>query len=147
MDAGLIMSAYRRYDEIGVGDQFPAEPLSFTVAGKTVDAFLAATGDPGDRYQSSIVGGTRRAPSMIASVYLIDLLKARASPPGGIHAKQSIRFHRAVNVGETLKLQASIVEKYVRKDRNYAVSEFEARGTGGDLVASGLITSIWGRDQ
>ncbi|AKH98839.1 acyl dehydratase [Hoeflea sp. IMCC20628] len=140
------MIAYRRYDEIAVGDQFPTQPLSFTVKGEAVDAFLDATGDTGERYRDAGESGARRAPSMIASVYLIDLLKARASPPGGIHAKQSIRFHRAVNVGETLGLQASIVEKYVRKDRNYAVSEFEARGAKGDLVASGLITSIWGQD-
>jgi len=140
------MIAYRRYDEIAVGDQFPKEPLPFTVEGEAVDAFLDVTGDPGERYRDKDESGARRAPSMIASVYLIDLLKARASPPGGIHAKQSIRFHRAVSVGETLKLQAAIVEKYVRKERNYAVSEFEVRGAKGDLVASGLITSIWGQD-
>ena len=140
------MIAYRRYDEIAVGDQFPKEPLPFTVEGEAVDAFLDVTGDPGERYRYTDESGARRAPSMIASVYLIDLLKARASPPGGIHAKQSIRFHRAVSVGETLKLQAAIVEKYVRKERNYAVSEFEVRGAKGDLVASGLITSIWGQD-
>lgn len=140
------MTAYRRYSEIEVGDRFPREPLSFTVTGETVEAFLDATGNPGDRYRSAGEAEPRRAPSMIASVYLIDLLKARASPPGGIHAKQSIRFHRAVNVGEALQLQASIVEKYVRKERNYAVSKFEARGRDGDLVASGVITSIWGQD-
>ena len=140
------MTAYRRYEEIEVGDQFPSEPLWFSVDGEAVDAFLDATADAGDRYRSAGEAEPRRAPSMIASVYLIDLLKARASPPGGIHAKQSIRFHRAVNVGEELQMQASIVEKYVRKERNYAVSEFEARGSDGDLVASGVITSIWGQD-
>jgi acyl dehydratase len=110
-----------------------------------VNEFLAATKDESGLYNDT--GGARRAPSMIASVYLIDLLMARRSPPGGIHAKQAIRFHRPILVGETLGIQARVVDKYVRKERPYVVSEFEARGSDGGLVSSGRITSIWGRDQ
>lgn len=138
------MGSYRRYDEVEVGDVFPAEPLPFAVTGEVVTAFLDATGNPGEFYRGD--SGTGRAPSMLASVYLIDLIKARASPPGGIHAKQAIRFHRALALGETLMLQGRIVEKYMRKERPYVVSEFEARGTDGGIVASGVTTSIWGRD-
>jgi 3-hydroxybutyryl-CoA dehydratase len=138
------MSEYRRYDEIAVGDIFPETPLSFTVSEKVVNGFLAATGNEDALYQ---VGETRRAPSMIASVYLIDLLMARRSPPGGIHAKQAIRFHRPIKVGETLVMQGRVVEKYTRKERPYMVADFEARGSDGTLVTSGRITSIWGKDQ
>ena len=83
---------------------------------------------------------------MIAAVYLVDLLKARLSPPGGIHAKQAIRFHRTVKIGDRLSLQGRVIEKYVRKERPYVVSDFEARTADGELVSSGRITSIWGRD-
>lgn len=137
------MSDYRRYAEVAVGDVFPADPLQFRVDADVVDGFLAATGNEDPRCQ----GPSVHAPSMIASVYLIDLLAARRSPPGGIHAKQAIRFHRAVQVDETLSIQATVVEKYVRKERPYVVSDFEARGGDGCLVATGRITSIWGRDQ
>ena len=139
------MSDYKRYDEVAVGDVYPAAPLSFAVTDTVVDAFLAATGDTSKAYGRN--GESRRAPSMLASVYLIDLLKARASPPGGIHAKQAVRFHRPIAVGETLTLQARVTEKYVRKERPYIVSEFEARGASGDLVSDGRITTIWGKDQ
>jgi 3-hydroxybutyryl-CoA dehydratase len=139
------MSEVRRYDEVHVGDIYPPKPLVFEVGALVVDAFLASTGNESDLYTSN--QGERRAPSMIASVYLIDLLMARRSPPGGIHAKQAIRFHRSVAVGESLAVQARVVDKYVRKERPYIVSEFEARGGDGSLVASGRITSIWGKDQ
>ena len=139
------MTTFRRYDDVRVGDVFPAEPLAFVVDHDVAKRFLAATGDRTGLYDGD--GGTCRAPSMIASVYLIELLKARRSPPGGIHAKQAIRFHRPVMVGETLSIQAHVVDKYVRKERPYVVSEFEARGGDGSLVSSGRITSIWGRDQ
>lgn len=137
------MSGYRRYEAVSVGDVFPPDPLRFQVAPDIVEGFLSATGNDDPRY----AGPSRLAPSMIASVYLIDLLAARQSPPGGIHAKQAIRFHRVVKVDETLSIQATVVEKYVRKERPYVVSDFEARGEDGSLVATGRVTSIWGKDQ
>lgn len=138
------MTQYRRYEEVAVGDVYPAAPLAFEVSAAKVDGFLGATGNDGALYEPE--GSSRRAPSMIACVYLIDLLMARRSPPGGVHAKQAIRFHRPLAVGETLSIQARVVEKYVRKERPYVVSDFEARGADGSLVSSGRVTSIWGRD-
>jgi len=137
------MADYRRYAEVAVGDVYPPDPLRFRVAADVVEGFVAATGNDDSHY----AGASHRAPSMIASVYLVDLLASRRSPPGGIHAKQAIRFHRAVMVDEILSIQATVVEKYVRKDRPYVVSDFEVRGDDGILVASGRITSIWGRDE
>jgi 3-hydroxybutyryl-CoA dehydratase len=139
------MSDYRRFDDVAVGDVFPAEPLRFHVGSDVVDGFLSATGNDSPQHRAG--QGTRAAPSMIASVYLIDLIMARRSPPGGIHAKQAIRFHRGIDVGETLSIQAKVVEKYVRKERPYIVSEFEAKAADGSLVSTGRVTSIWGKDQ
>lgn len=137
------MTSYRRYDDVAVGDVFPARPLTFEVDRRVVEGFLAATGNDSPLYG----GAPGRAPSMIACVYLVDLLMARGSPPGGIHAKQAIRFHRRLETGERLSIQGRVVEKYVRKERPYVVSDFEARGADGSLVSSGRITSIWGKDQ
>ena len=138
MDAGVSASAWRRYEDVAPGDVFPQQPLRFAVTPERVEAFLAATG-------STRPKGDGRAPSMIACVYLIDLLAARQSPPGGIHAKQALRFHRAPRIGEVLSIQARVTETYIRKERPYVVSEFEARGEDGSLVSSGRVTSIWGR--
>lgn len=138
MDTGLKHMPFRRYDDVAVGDVFPETPLHFEVSQEVVDGFLDATGN--EREGAPV-------PSMLASVYLIDLLNARKSPPGGIHAKQSIRFYRSLRIGETISLQARVVEKYVRKERPYVVSDFEALGEDGKLVSSGRITSIWGKDK
>lgn len=139
------MPDYRRFDDVAVGDVFPPEPLRFHVGADVVDGFLSATGNDSPHYHAG--RGSHAAPSMIASVYLIDLIMARRSPPGGIHAKQTIRFHRGIDVGETLSIQATVVEKYVRKERPYVVSEFEAKAADGSLVSTGRVTSIWGKDQ
>lgn len=143
MDAGLTMSDYRSFDSIAPGDVFPPEPLEFVVSDEVVDRFLSATANDGASYARS--DGQGCAPSMIAAVYLIKLLSARKSPPGGIHAKQMLKFHRAARRGETLTVQGRFVDKYIRKDRRYVVADFEARGSDGSLVSSGRVTSIWGR--
>ena len=140
------MTEFRRYCDVAVGDVFPARPLAFDVSQAAVDAFLAATDNDDPAYRTPRPDGTRQAPSMLASVYLVELLKTRGSPPGGIHAKQSITFHRALAVGESLMLQAEVTEKYIRKDRPYVVSQFRACAGDGGLVASGRITTIWGAD-
>jgi hypothetical protein len=134
---------YRRYDEVAVGDVFPADPLRFEVSRAVVDGYLESIGNEDARYE----GDGAAVPSMLASVYLIDLLAARQSPPGGIHAKQSIRFFRRLRIGETLSLQARVIETYIRKERPYVVSEFEVKGEDGSPVSSGRITAIWGKDQ
>nr|WP_293866023.1 MaoC family dehydratase N-terminal domain-containing protein [uncultured Alsobacter sp.] len=140
----MTMQRYRRFDEVEVGEVFPAAPLTFTADGEKVAAFLAATGNDGRLYRDG--EALARVPSMIACVYLIDLLTARRSPPGGIHAKQTLAFHRPLRLGETLSIQGRVTEKYVRKERPYVVSTFEAHGEDGSLVSSGQVTSIWGRD-
>jgi 3-hydroxybutyryl-CoA dehydratase len=138
------MTGYRRFDDVAVGDVFPPAPLRFTADAGKVAAFLAATGNDGALYRDG--DALARAPSMIACVYLIDLLAARRSPPGGIHARQALKFHRPVRLGETLSIQARVTDKYLRKERPYVVCDFEARGGDGTLVSTGQVTSIWGRD-
>jgi len=137
------MADYTTFNEIAVGDRFPETPLQFDVTESRVRDFLNATGNTDPAYGPE----SGRAPSMLAAVYLVDLLKARNSPPGGIHAKQSIRFSRALRVGERLSLSGEVVEKYVRRDRPYVVSGFTAADESGAVVACGTITSIWGRGE
>ena len=55
-----------------------------------------------------------------------------------------LKFHRRLRIGETLLLQGEVKETFVRRDRPYVVSDFEARDETGALVASGRVTSIWG---
>lgn len=141
------MSAYVRYDNVDIGWKFPAEPAEFAVTDAVVDKFCSATDDRSGLYEVPPDGGVRRAPPMIAAVYLIDVLKARGGPPGGVHAKQNLAFHHALHVGDLLRTQACVTDKYVKKERRYVVAETETRNQRGEVVATGVITSIWGPDQ
>src|SRR3712207_8908089 len=60
-----LFRSFRRYDDVRVGDVFPAEPLAFVVDHDVAKRFLAATGDRTGLYDGD--GGPCRAPSMIRS--------------------------------------------------------------------------------
>lgn len=141
------MSNPLRYDDLEIGWLFPAEPSRFAVTDAVVDKFCAATEDHPGLYDTPPDGGARRAPPMIAAVYLIEVLKARGGPPGGVHAKQQLSFHKVVHVGDELLTQGRVTAKYVKKERRYVVAETETRNQRGEVVASGVITSIWGTEQ
>jgi 3-hydroxybutyryl-CoA dehydratase len=139
------MDDFTRYDDVLVGDVFPKSPLAFQFDEAVVAAFRSVVSADDDVGKNS--GERKTVPSMIAAVYLIDLLAARRSPPGGVHAKQAMKFHRPVRMGEILSIQGTVVDKYLRKERPYVVASYEARGEDGSLVSTGIITTIWGKDQ
>ena len=111
------VSAYVRYDDVEIGWLFPSEPARFDVSDAVVDRFCAATDDGSGLYDTPATSGRRRAPPMLAAVYLIEILKARGGPPGGVHAKQKLDFHKLIHVGDTLKTQGRVIEKYIKKER------------------------------
>jgi len=126
----------RRYTDLQVGDICPPEPARFEVTQAVVTAFRHATQD--DAVDPST------APSMLAAVYLIEVLQSRGSPPGGVHAKQSFKFHRRIAVGDMLLTSGTVTSKFLRKDRPYVTMSFETHDAQERLVASGLTTSVWG---
>ncbi|MEM9682147.1 MAG: MaoC family dehydratase N-terminal domain-containing protein [Pseudomonadota bacterium] len=141
------MADYLRYDDVEIGWLFPAQPADFVVTDEVVSKFCAATADGSGLYEAQDDGSPRRAPPMMAAIYLIDILKARGGPPGGVHAKQQLSFHRVIHVGDVLQTQGRVTDKYIKKERRYVVAEAETRNQKGQLVATGVITSIWGREE
>ena len=67
-------------------------------------------------------------------------------PPGGIHAKQQFKFHRPAYIGETLFTSANVLKLYERKGRHYVEMTTETRNQDGELITSGMITRIWGKE-
>jgi len=138
------MPTYRRYSDVAIGDLFPPSPSAFAVTDAVVDAFCAATGEPSRRHGPLGSGGRRPAPPTLAAAYIMDVMRARGGPPGGVHAKQKFTFFRAPEVGDVLFSQGRVVEKFEKKGRNYVVASTETRDAVGALVCTGVITSIWG---
>ncbi|PCH84033.1 MAG: hypothetical protein COB26_07730 [Piscirickettsiaceae bacterium] len=141
------MSDYVKYNSLVEGDVFLEPPPSFDVTAERVDKYIASTNDTTPELSNVNAQGKRMAPPMLAAVYVIEALRTRVGPPGGIHAKQQFKFHRPAMVGETLLTSATVLKVYERKGRNYVDMTTETKNQDGELITSGMITRIWGKES
>lgn len=140
------MTAFRRYDDIEIGDRFPDQPAVFEVKAATVAGYR-------DLVEASLIEGEAgptddgQAPPTLAAVYIRPAQDALNGPPGGVHAKQSFAFHAGVHTGDRLETTLEVVEKYERKGRRYLVSATRTLNQSGACVTTGRITQIWGQER
>lgn len=135
---------YRKYDDLEIGQMFPDRPAVFHVDEAHIRGFRAILRDA---VRDDVASQGDVAPPMLAAVYIRPAQNALNGPPGGVHAKQSFRFHAAVEAGDVLSTTLQVLEKYERKGRRYLVSETRTSNQHGTLVATGRIVSIWGRED
>ncbi|MEW5011674.1 MAG: MaoC family dehydratase [Cycloclasticus sp.] len=140
------MTNYVKYASLVEGADFLDPAVSFQVSKDVVDKYISSTNDLTPELQVEDDNGGRVAPPMLAAVYVIDALRVRVGPPGGIHAKQKFKFHRPAKIGETLLTTAKVSTLYVKKERNYVEMTTETRNQDGELITTGLITRIWGKE-
>jgi len=140
------MTDYVKYASLVEGADFLNPAVSFEVTKEVVDKYISSTNDSTPELQVQDEKGDRVAPPMLAAVYVIDALRVRVGPPGGIHAKQKFKFHRPAKIGETLLTTAKVSTLYVKKERNYVEMTTETRNQNGELITTGLITRIWGKE-
>ena len=140
------MSDFVKYASMAEGDDFLNPPPTFEVSLQAVEKYIAATEDSTVQLGELDDAGDKIAPPMLAAVYVIDALRTRVGPPGGIHAKQQFKFYRPAKIGETLYTSAKVVKLYERKGRNYVEMSTETKNQTGELITSGVITRIWGKE-
>jgi 3-hydroxybutyryl-CoA dehydratase len=113
-------------------------------------AWQQATGDDCPIYhdtettRASSYGGPIVPPGL-AFVYLSDCIQdlLRDKPPGGIHARQQLKFHQPVRPGDVLTTSLSVRDKYLKRGRKYVEFETQTVNQAGQTVLTGLRTSIW----
>ncbi len=138
------MADYTPFKELEVGRVFPDPPADFQVTDAQVEAYLAATGDATAIPREE--AARRPAPPTLAAVYMLEALAHLRNPPGGIHTKQRLTFHRPAYVGDRLTTEVRILDKYVKKRRNHVVMEVETQNQDGELIATARISRIWGKE-
>tara|TARA_R110002072_G_scaffold93607_4_gene207371 strand:- start:1135 stop:1560 length:426 start_codon:yes stop_codon:yes gene_type:complete len=141
------MNDYVAYKSLVEGDEFLDPPPVFEVTQERVEKYIHATGDTTAELKEQDEMGRQLAPPMLAAVYVIEALRTRVGPPGGIHAKQHFKFHRPAIVGERLYTTAKILRLFIKRERQYVEMLTESRNQTGELVTTGMITRIWGKGE
>jgi len=139
------MNEYVAYESLVEGADFLQPAPAFEVTQERVESYIQATGDQTKQLENTLVSGERIAPPMLAAVYVIEALRTRVGPPGGIHAKQKFKFYRPAKIGETLFTKAKVLSLYEKKGRQYVEMSTETKNQTGELISTGIITRIWGK--
>jgi 3-hydroxybutyryl-CoA dehydratase len=134
-------------NEIEVGHNF--SPLVFPIDEDLVAKYADAVedNDPLHRDPSYARRAGYRgivAPPTIAALYVLKAYRTDAlPPPGGVHFRQRFKFHHPIVAGDVLRVQASVVDKFVKKGRQFLVIESTARNQDGVPVVWSESTSFW----
>jgi acyl dehydratase len=119
--------------EVYVGRDFGG--YEYDIAPAIIENYIAATGDDNPWYRGSSSLGGPLAPALILHSavfrthewYLPNLF-------GNLHARQQWEGFAPIRVGEKLHTRAVIVERYVKRDREYVVNECLVLNAQGRLV-------------
>src|SRR5208282_2283750 len=101
-----------------------------------VEQFIAGTGDDNPWYRGESPLNGPLAPALIlhSEVYR-DLSWYLPNIYGNLHARQEWDVFAPVSVGERLRTRGAIVERYLKRDREYVVNEALVFNAAGRLVS------------
>ncbi len=121
----------RTFDEIAVGETASA---TRTLTRDDVALFAALSGDLNPTHSGSLDLGTVH--SMLGGALTSGVLGTKLPGPGTIYVGQSLRFHRQIQLGDTLTTSVTVTEK--RPATGTVVLDCECRDDKGVRVMSGL---------
>ncbi|MDP3936937.1 MAG: MaoC family dehydratase [Deltaproteobacteria bacterium] len=123
-------------DEVYVGKDLGGQEVAITA--DLADRYGAATGDRHPFYTEGPPGEGPIAPSLI----LVNEVYAHPgwyleNVFGNLHAKQEWEIFRPIALGETARTRCTVVDRYIKRDRDYIVNESHVIDGQGRLSCRG----------
>ncbi|MGO9451006.1 MAG: MaoC family dehydratase [Candidatus Binataceae bacterium] len=121
-------------DERFVGRDYGA--FAYDITPEAIAKFIAGTGDDNPWYRGESPLGGPIAPALILydAVYR-DLSWYLPNIYGNLHARQEWEIFGPVMAGERLVTRSLIVDRFVKRDREYVVNEVIVSNAAGQLVS------------
>ncbi len=126
------------YDKLFVGRRL--KPFVYNVEAEKVKEYVNAIGEDWGFYlEHGII------PPTMAAIYTLAANRTEGPlPPGSIHASQEFEFLLPARIGNSLVTTATVVEKYLHKDKKYAVLEAVTVNELKEVVVRAKTVGIWG---
>ena len=120
--------------EVVVGRDFGG--IAYDITPALVATYIAGTGDDNPWYRGQSPLGDALAPALIlhSAVYR-NLEWYLPNIYGNLHARQEWQLFAPVKVGERLTTRAVIVDRYLKRDREYVVNEVIVTNAAGQIVS------------
>ncbi|MBN1383107.1 MAG: hypothetical protein JXA41_15690 [Deltaproteobacteria bacterium] len=131
------MSDMSDFDKIPIG--FEMGPLELLLDQEMVNDYMQTA-----QWETTDVAQSHRyAPPGMTVVYHSRIkFQARPDLKAAIWAKTEHEFVKPLKMGSTISIRGRVIDKFVKKDRNYLVCEFETRDENGELLMKSRETSL-----
>lgn len=104
-------------------------PIEHLVTTEMVDAFARAVG--GDAAPAAKIGDPM-PPTLLATEYVL-LLSGVLDLGHGLMSRHETTIRQPVRIGERVTVRGRIVDKFIRKQRNYWVLEYDVRNAADEV--------------
>jgi uncharacterized protein len=64
-------------------------------------------------------------------------------PPGNVHGSQKFKYHRPIQIGESVITTLSIEDKLIKNERKWVTIKTETTSENGDLLLEGHMSILW----
>jgi acyl dehydratase len=130
------------FSDLNVGKKF--RTLTYPVTRDLVRTFIDVVGDDNPLYEKGLKEGAIAPPGLAAIYARLSYLQDHVMPAGGVLAKQEFEFAVPIRVGDTLAVNAEVVESYVdEKARKRVTQLIHARNQKHEVVTTIRLSVIW----
>ena len=127
------------YADLQQGRAFKS--LEYPITKELVAEFVETVGDGNPLY----TGDARLAPPGLVAIYArASYLQDHTMPSGGVLAKQEFEFHNPARIGDTLTVNAEVMESYLdQKERKRVNFIIRAKTQDGKPISTTRLHAIW----
>ncbi|MDI6753790.1 MAG: MaoC family dehydratase [Thermodesulfobacteriota bacterium] len=125
-------------------------PLEYPITGELVQEFMETVGDRNPLYwdealaQEKLLGPPVAPPGLAAIYARVSYLQDYTMPSGGVLAKQEFEFLGPIRIGDTLKVEARVVESYLdEKGRKRVTFLIRAENQKSVPISTIRLYAIW----
>jgi acyl dehydratase len=119
--------------EVYVGRDYGGETSDITP--ELIANYIAGTGDDNEWYREKSPLGGPVAPALIMNSAVYRTVEWYLSLYGNLHARQEWDLFAPVQIGERLTTRSVIVDRYIKRDREYLVNEVVVGNASGQIMS------------
>jgi acyl dehydratase len=108
------------FDEIRIGEEYQD---SYVLTPEMARDYASGIDDANPWYLEDSPFGWPVANPMLIVAQHVRLFKTRYETSGHVHTRHETRFYNPARIGTTIKVYGTLVDKYVRRGREYLVME------------------------
>ena len=128
------------YDALTIGEEFVSDTLLVTP--EDVETYAFAVDDHHPWFSGASPFGGALAHPTFAGNQALRLRHSRYVVHAGLHAKMHFEFLEPIRVGMRVRSRGRVIDKYVRRGKQYMVTEFVTEDDKGTPLVRGQFTQM-----